>query len=104
MIASTLLDVPRTRKGTLALQADEYLARFLEILTKLERAQPAIRGDNYTSSGPNHSNDALAHYQDPSFSGLDSVNAELDEEFELRHWADLSEYQAQFIKSGGFFG
>ena len=92
MIASTLLDVPRTRKGTLALQADEYLARFLEILTNLERATPAVRGDDHTSSGF------------PSLSGFDSTNAELDEELELRHWADLSEYQAQFIKSGGFFG
>lgn len=71
-IASTLLDQPRTRKGTLALRAEEYLRKFMAMLMKLERA-------------------------DPPGEGLDE-----DEEAQLRHWADLRQYQARFAQSGGF--
>ena len=98
MIASTLLDVPRTRKGALALQADEYLARFLDILVKLERAMPVAR-----ASRQKPAEDSNADVQ----SSLGSTNAptvEADEEAELMHWADLGEYQERFIKSGGFLG
>jgi len=75
-IASTLLDVPDQRKGQLALQAQEYLAAFLKILVKLERVSPA----NSEGSQPE------------------------DEEAELRHWADLREYQLKFAQQGGLMG
>lgn len=74
-IASTLLDVPKTRKSSLALQAEQYLIRFLDILSKLER------------------------------SSLNTVKYnEQDDEQELRHWADLREHQLKFQQAGGVFG
>lgn len=75
-IASTLLDMPEQRKGPLALQAQEYLHVFLNILMKLERVSPA-------SSDP---------------------DAPEDEASELRHWADLREYQMKFAQQGGLLG
>ena len=75
-IASTLLDVPDQRKGQVALQAQEYLAAFLNILMKLERVSPA-------NSDPDHPE---------------------DEDAELRHWADLREYQTKFAQQGGLLG
>jgi len=75
-IASTLLDLPDQRKGQLALQAQEYLSAFLNILMKLERVSPA----NSDSGQPE------------------------DEGAELRHWADLREYQMKFAQQGGLLG
>jgi hypothetical protein len=75
-IASTLLDLPDQRKGQLALQAQEYLSAFLNILMKLERVSPA----NSESGQPE------------------------DEATELRHWADLREYQMKFAQQGGLLG
>jgi hypothetical protein len=75
-VASTLLEVPKSRKGQVAQQAEEYLAAFLEILVKLERVSPG--------------------HDDPH-----NVN---DEETELRHWADLREYQLKFTQQGGLSG
>ena len=98
MIASTLLDVPRTRKGALALQADEYLAHFLDILVKLERAMPVARASRQK---PAEGSDADVQ---TSLGSADTPTVEADEEAELMHWADLGEYQEQFIKSGGFLG
>ncbi|PSK46340.1 hypothetical protein B9Z65_5308 [Elsinoe australis] len=72
-IASTLLDVPRERKGHVAQQAEEYLKAFLEILVKLEKAGHDIDADD-------------------------------NQETELRHWADLREYQSKFAQQGGVFG
>ena len=71
-IASTLRDKPRTSKGNLASKADEYFDTFLGFLTKLE-------GGESRRDGP-----------------------EEDEEAQLRHWANLKEYQARFHQSGGF--
>ena len=31
------------------------------------------------------------------------MTEEEDEEAQLRHWADLREYQARFAKAGGFY-
>lgn len=73
-IAATLLNVPDSRKGSIALQAEQFLSAFLEILNKLERVGP--EGD----SGPE------------------------DEESELRHWADLREWQTKFAETGGVLG
>jgi hypothetical protein len=73
-IASTLIDTTQNRKGPLALKSEEYLGKFLDVLMKLERISPAIK----------------------------AASGEVDEEEELRNWADLREYQMQFIEAGGF--
>lgn len=75
-IASTLLDTPRNRKSPLALRAEEYLGRFLDVLMKLERISP----------------------------GRSSGEEWEDEEEELRNWADLREFQTKFLTAGGFDG
>ena len=75
-IASTLLDSPQNRKGPLALKSEEYMAQFLDVLMKLERASPNLQNDS-------------GEMQDV-------------EEEELRNWADLRQYQLRFINSGGF--
>ena len=87
MIAGSLLDIPQTQKGALALKADQYLAHFLDILAKLERTTPMIKDESSSSLG----------------SETDAAAAAAAEEAELRHWADLREYQVQFMKTGGFF-
>ena len=74
-IASTLLDVPRTRKGSLALRAEDYINKFVHLLSHLEKTIPA---------------NATPH--------------EEDEESQLRGWADLREEQARFLRVGGFLG
>lgn len=73
-IASTLIDTPQNRKGPLALKSEDYLGRFLDVLMKLERVSPGVKAEN----------------------------GEPDEEEELRNWADLREYQMQFMQAGGF--
>ncbi|RDW68119.1 hypothetical protein BP6252_09515 [Coleophoma cylindrospora] len=78
-IASTLIDTPQNRKGPLALKAEEYLGRFLDVLMKLERITP---GASRSESGEH--------------------GGEVDEEEELRDWADLRVYQTRFAESGGF--
>jgi hypothetical protein len=75
-IASTLLDTPHNRKGPLAVKAEEYLGRFLDILMRLERIGPGACSEN---------GDLAA-----------------GEEEELRNWADIREYQMKFAQSGGF--
>jgi hypothetical protein len=50
------------------------LGRFLDVLVKLERVSPSVKSDG----------------------------GEVDEEEELRNWADLREYQMQFAQRGGF--
>jgi len=75
-IASTLIDTPQNHKGPATINNEEYLRRFLNILMKLERISPHLR-DN-------------------------SVDGAVDEEEELRNWADLREYQMKFAQAGGF--
>jgi hypothetical protein len=75
-IASTLLEVPKERKGSVALQHQDYLYKFLDILSKLERVSPEAN--------------------DPS--------ANVDEETELRLWADLRDHQIKFQEQGGVYG
>ncbi|KAF2203058.1 hypothetical protein GQ43DRAFT_454705 [Delitschia confertaspora ATCC 74209] len=75
-IASTLLEVPQERKGSVALQHQDYLYKFLDVLSKLERASP--------------------EGSDP--------NGVLDDEMALRHWSDLKEYQIKFQEQGGIYG
>ena len=85
-IASTLLDVPDNRKGQLALRAQEYLAAFLKILMKLERVSPSSNSGDSSDGGGG---------------GGEDVD---NEEAELRHWADLREYQLKFAQQGGLIG
>ena len=75
-VASTLLDVPKSRKGSVAQQAEQYLAAFLDILVRLERVGSVT-------------------------SDADELD---DEDSELRHWADLREYQVKFAQQGGLLG
>ncbi|KAB5513189.1 hypothetical protein GE09DRAFT_905428, partial [Coniochaeta sp. 2T2.1] len=86
-VASTLLNDAPERKGPLAKKNEEYLARFLGILTRLEKTVPAnaglgvgvgMEGDYHGSMTPQ------------------------DEEDELRNWADLREHQLRFANQGGF--
>ncbi|KAF2268460.1 hypothetical protein CC78DRAFT_510231 [Lojkania enalia] len=79
-IAATLLDVPKERKGSVALQQQEYLCKFLDVLSKLERVSPENLADSNSAGGP------------------------VDEEAELRHWADLRDYQLKFQEQGGIYG
>lgn len=76
-IASTLLEVPKERKGSVALQHQDYLYKFLDILSKLERVSP--------ESG-------------------DATSGAVDEENELRLWADLRDQQLKFQEQGGVYG
>lgn len=62
----------------MAVQHQEYLYKFLDILSKLERVSP--ESSDPTSQGP------------------------IDEEAELRHWADLRDYQLKFQEQGGIYG
>jgi len=71
-IVSTLLDQSRTRKGTLAVRAEEYLRSFMAMLMKLEQVDPPGEGSDE------------------------------DEEAQLRDWEDLREYQARVAQAGGF--
>lgn len=76
-IASTLLEVPKERKGSVALQHQEYLYKFLDILSKLERVSP---------------------------DASDPASGSADEETELRLWADLRDHQLKFQEQGGVYG
>lgn len=61
----------------MALQHQEYLYKFLDVLSKLERVSPE---------------------------GSDPNGGPLDEESQLRHWADLRDYQLKFQEQGGIYG
>ncbi|EHK40225.1 hypothetical protein TRIATDRAFT_42001 [Trichoderma atroviride IMI 206040] len=74
-VASTLLNDAPERKGPFAIKSEEALAQLLDILVKLEKTGPV--GETMTAE---------------------------DEEEELRHWADLREYQLRFAANGGFAG
>lgn len=65
--------MPKSRKGQVAQQAEEYLKAFLEILVKLERVNP----------------------------GHDDPHNPNDEGIELQYWADLREYQLKFAQQSG---
>ncbi|KAG8408064.1 hypothetical protein J3459_018222 [Metarhizium acridum] len=81
-VASTLLNDSADRKGPVAIKSEEALSQLIDILIKLEKTGPAAAS---RASDPNH------------------MTAE-DEEEELRHWADLREYQLRFAASGAFAG
>lgn len=85
-VASTLLNDAPDRKGPLAKKNEEYLARFLGILTRLEKTVPANAGLGVGAS--------LGDYH--------GAMTPQDEEDELRNWADLREHQLRFANQGGF--
>ncbi|KAF2711697.1 hypothetical protein K504DRAFT_480645 [Pleomassaria siparia CBS 279.74] len=78
-IASTLLEIPKEHRGSTTLEHQDYLYKFLDVLSKLERVS-AAGSDPSSNGGP------------------------VDEEEELRHWADLREYQLKFQERGGIYG
>jgi hypothetical protein len=86
-IASTLLDVPRGRKGTLALRAQDYLMELVEVLMKLERI-PSART----------SQDMGMSVRSPETPGSWPDD---DDEKELEHWADIRDVQKRFAEEGG---
>ncbi|KAI3318967.1 hypothetical protein HD806DRAFT_298396 [Xylariaceae sp. AK1471] len=78
-VASTLVQAASERKGPVAIRAEDYLNRFIDILVKLERSgTAAVVGVATGTMGPQ------------------------DEDEELRNWVSLREYQVQFVSSGGF--
>lgn len=88
-IASTLLEVPRTRHDEYAIYATEYLQAFLDTVLKLELASPAAGAERDGLLG-GHSVAGEAEDEDE------------DEEAQLRHWAGLRKYQQRFAEAGGF--
>jgi hypothetical protein len=87
-VASTLLNDAPDRKGPLAKKNEEYLARFLGILTRLEKTVPANAGLGVGVGA------GLGDYH--------GAMTPQDEEDELRNWADLREHQLRFASQGGF--
>ncbi|KAG5980225.1 hypothetical protein E4U43_006764 [Claviceps pusilla] len=79
-VASTLLNNPPDRKGPVAIKSEQALSQLIDILVKLEQTGPA----------------AASRAADPN-----QMTAE-DEDEELRHWADLREYQLRFAASGQY--
>ncbi|KAJ9426902.1 hypothetical protein QL093DRAFT_2191526 [Fusarium oxysporum] len=85
-VASTLLNDAPERKGPFAVKSEEALSQLINILVKLEKTGAGTGGGIDT------------HAQDPS------QMTPQDEEEELRHWADLRDYQLRFAANGGFAG
>lgn len=83
-VASTLLNDAPERKGPFAMKSEEALSQLISILMKLEKTGP---------SGGTGLNSADLSQMTPE-----------DEEEELRHWADLRDYQLRFAAHGGFPG
>ncbi|KAG5982384.1 hypothetical protein E4U55_001978 [Claviceps digitariae] len=79
-VASTLLNNPQDHKGPVAIKSEQALSQLIDILVKLEKTGPA----------------AASRAADPN-----QMTAE-DEDEELRHWADLREYQLRFAASGQY--
>lgn len=81
-VASTLLNDAPERKGPFAVKSEEALSQLIDVLMKLEKTGPA----------------GTTQAADPM-----QMTAQ-DEEDELRHWADLRDYQMRFAAHGGFTG
>ena len=81
-VASTLLNDAPERKGPFAVKSEEALSQLIDVLMKLEKTGPA---------GATRASDPM------------QMTAQ-DEEEELRHWADLRDYQMRFAAHGGFTG
>ena len=83
-VASTLLNDAPERKGPFAMKSEEALSQLINILMKLEKTGPS-GGNGMEAADQSHMTTQ-------------------DEEEELRHWADLREYQLRFAAHGGFAG
>lgn len=92
-IAATLLDTPRNHKGPLALRAEEYLDKFLDVLMRFEGTSQRREGGGSA---------AIPVLGGGSDKVIERELQEMDEEEELRNWADLREYQKRFAQQGGF--
>lgn len=83
-VASTLLNGAPERKGPFAIKSEEALSQLINILMKLEKTGPSggvsLDGTELNQMTPQ------------------------DEEEELRHWADLRDYQLRFAAHGGYAG
>ena len=84
----------------MARQHQDYLYKFLDILSKLERVSPAAAATASAGAG------AQQQQQDGSGGGENNGGGGqvVDEEQELRCWADLREYQLKFQEQGGIYG
>ncbi|KAH7327802.1 hypothetical protein B0I35DRAFT_403265 [Stachybotrys elegans] len=76
-VASTLLNDAPERKGPMALKSEDALAHLIEVLVKLENTGPS----GQAKAGSTQMTDK-------------------DEEEEMRHWADLREYQLRYSMQG----
>ncbi|KAI6355461.1 hypothetical protein MCOR25_008182 [Pyricularia grisea] len=93
-VASTLLADAPERKGPVAVKSEATLKHFVDILIRLEKTGgPGANGRRPPAS---------AESSDPQ-SGA-GVMTPMDEEEELRTWADLREFQLRFAQNGGFMG
>ncbi|KAI6343303.1 hypothetical protein MCOR30_001472 [Pyricularia oryzae] len=93
-VASTLLADAPERKGPVAVKSEETLKHFVDILIRLEKTG----GPGASSRRPPASAESL----DPQIGA--GVMTPMDEEEELRTWADLREFQLRFAQNGGFTG
>ncbi|KAF4582787.1 fungal transcriptional regulatory protein [Ophiocordyceps camponoti-floridani] len=86
-VALSLLDDPPDRKGAFGLKADEALAQLVDSLTKLSSHTAAAAAATATTTTMN---------DQPLMMTSDD---ELDE---LRHWAELRDFQLRFAAGMGF--
>lgn len=92
-IASTLLNLPRTVKGDLGLEAESYLSAFIDTLLRLDRLGAA------TGTTPAGSPGGVGRAGDDMGMGKRSDGEE--EEEKLRQWASLKDFQKKFADVGG---
>ncbi|PHH71528.1 hypothetical protein CDD80_5224 [Ophiocordyceps camponoti-rufipedis] len=91
-VALALLSDPPDRKGPFSLKADEALAQLVDALSKLA-THPST--STATAIDENHQQQQQQQQQRPMMTAGD----ELDE---LRHWAELRDFQLRFAAGMGF--
>lgn len=93
-VASTLLADAPERKGPVAVKSEATLKRFVDILIRLEKTGGPGAGGRRAA--------APAVAADPELDGGDMTP--MDEEEELRTWADLREFQIRFAQNAELAG
>lgn len=104
-VASTLLADAPERKGPVAVRSEEMLRHFVDILLRLEKTGGPGRGSGPAVAAAAAAAAGIANGTSTGFdSGLDAggVMTPMDEEEELRTWADLRETQMRFAQNGGY--